>query len=76
MTREQNAKAEELAARYGRCAVRTPNDSGDVLLVGMTDDVERAHLVVPPDGVGSRAATVRDIALADERARRARGVRS
>lgn len=61
LTREQENKAEEVSARYGRCAVLPANTGdGSVILVGMTDDVERCHLMVPPHGY-ARAATAAEL---------------
>lgn len=49
-TREQDAQAEKLAEKYGRCSVSIqPNE--DVILTGIADgDVEMEVVRVTPDG--------------------------
>lgn len=49
LTREQECAADALAAEYGRSRVRRLSD-GAVVIVGMTDDVERAQVCIEPDG--------------------------
>jgi predicted nucleic acid-binding protein len=66
LTREQDVIADELARRYGRCAVREL-PAGAVLLVGMADDVEMAHLVVDEDGA-RRLATSEELRVWGPRA--------
>lgn len=50
LTREQDDAANELAAKYGRCAVYGPLPSGVVVLTGLSDDIEREIRCVEPDG--------------------------
>lgn len=49
LTRPQELAADAMASEYGRCRVRKIGD-GAVEITGMTDDVERARVVVEPDG--------------------------
>lgn len=48
-TREQDAVAENLAEKYGRCRVEG-RENGYALMVGMTEDVEMEYAYVSPDG--------------------------
>jgi hypothetical protein len=49
LTRQQEYAADAMAAEYGRSRVRRLSD-GAVVVVGMTDDVERATRCVERDG--------------------------
>jgi hypothetical protein len=49
LTRQQECAADAMAAEYGRSRVRHLSD-GAVVIVGMTDDVERAQRCVERDG--------------------------
>lgn len=50
LTREQDAVAEAMAEKYGRCLVR-PQSSGGVLLIGLSvDGIEMEYRAVQPDG--------------------------
>jgi hypothetical protein len=49
LTRQQECAADAMAAEYGRSRVR-PLSDGAVVIVGMTDDVERRSVCVERDG--------------------------
>ena len=49
LTREQDKTVEMIAGLWGRAAVRELPD-GQVLVVGMADDVEMTHSVLDEDG--------------------------
>lgn len=57
-TREQDAVADALAEKYGRCRVEGRAD-GSALMVGMTEDVEMEYVLVRPDGVKQPAEHMR-----------------
>lgn len=54
-TRQQDERAEWLATRYGRSAVR-PLPDGAIIAIGMIGDVEYIHLHITPEGSVSPAS--------------------
>lgn len=54
-TREQEQRIADVSLRWGGAAVSRIGTEGDLVVVGMTDDVERCHLLVPPHGVARQA---------------------
>lgn len=57
-SREQDAAAEAMAEKYGRCRVEGRPD-GSCLIVGLTEDVEMEYRVVSEDGTSVPAEHAR-----------------
>ena len=49
-SKEQDAVAERLSGKYGAARVSAPHADGSVLIVGMSDDIEREFIRVEEDG--------------------------